>query len=323
MRDMKTGRPLVVLAMAALLFGLAFGAPDVHGQTPKPAAATHARKLWDGAAAMRDIRRQLSFGPRAMGAPGHARTIAMIQAEFARLGVRTTLQTWSEPTAGGPIQLTNIIARFDPDNPHRMILGTHYDSIIRAYADPHDPRAIMPGANNSASGVALLLETARALRRNPAPVGVDFIFFDGEEGPLSLGAGDPHWYALGSPHFVKTLSGFYPRGAPAQAVIFDMVCYRAAKLPPEAASLANAPDDVHRFWAIGHARAPSVFVDDGRYWNISDDHTAFQARHIPSFLVIGFQYAPYFNTTADTIDKCSPDTLEAVGDTVMTYIHTR
>jgi hypothetical protein len=154
-------------------------------------------------------------------------------------------------------------------------------------------------------------------------VGVDFIFFDGEEGPLSLGAGDPNWYALGSPHFVKTLAAFYPRGAPAQAVIFDMVCYRAAKLPPEAASLANAPDAVHRFWAIGHARAPSVFVDDGRYWNISDDHTAFQAVHIPSFLVIGFQYAPYFNTTADTIDKCSADTLEAVGDTVISYIHGR
>jgi hypothetical protein len=135
--------------MAALLFSLAFGA---QGATLKPTPAAHARKLWDGAAAMRDIRRQLSFGPRAMGAPGHARTIAMIQAEFARLGVRTTLQTWSEPTAGGPLQLTNIIARFDPDNPHRIILGTHYDSIIRAYADPHDPRAIMPGANNSASG---------------------------------------------------------------------------------------------------------------------------------------------------------------------------
>jgi glutaminyl-peptide cyclotransferase len=304
-------------ALAALLVGLVIGAPAARAET------NGAHRLWDGAAAMRDIRRQLTFGPRAMGAPGHEKTIAMIQAEFARLGVRTTLQTWTEQTPGGLRHMTNIIARFDPGNPRRVVLGTHYDSIIRAYADPRTPQAVMPGANNSASGVALLLETARALRRAPAPVGVDFIFFDGEEGPISLGAGDPNWRALGSPHFIKTLNAFYPHGPPTQAVIFDMVCYRASKLVPEASSVATSPDEVRRFWDIGRARAPSVFVDEPNRLAISDDQDAFQSVRVPSFLVIGFEYAPYFNTTADTIDKCSTDTLEAVGDTVMTYLRSR
>jgi glutaminyl-peptide cyclotransferase len=307
------------IVFAALLLALA-------AMTAGTAAAAQSRPLhpadgaWSSRAAMQDIRQQLTFGRRAMGWPGHDKTLAMIRATFARMGVPTSLQTWTELTPTGPKQLTNVIARFSPADPRRIVLGTHYDSIVRAYADPLDPRAPMPGANNSASGVALLLETARTLHRIPAAVGVDFIFFDGEEGPISLGAGDPHWHALGSPHFVKSLAGFYPHRLPEQAILFDMVCYRAMQLDPEASSLESAPSEVRRFWSIGEQRAPSVFVERFTHYPISDDQSAFQSVGVPSFLVIGFDYAPYFNTTADTIDKCSPDALQAVGDTLITYV---
>ena len=173
----------------------------------------------EGQRALADIARQLSFGPRALDTPGHEKTIDYIESEMAQARHRDPapaleLDQRRRRTHG----LTNIVARLYPDNPRRIILGTHYDSIVRAYARQEaSRRAVMPGANNSASGVALLLETARVLHaaKSPPPVGVDFVFFDGEEGPISLGAGDPHWQPLGSPYFAAASERFLSGAKPA------------------------------------------------------------------------------------------------------------
>ncbi len=286
------------------------------------ATAVAAPASWDGARAMADIQQQLSFGSRAPGMPGHEKTIAMITAEFKRLGADVQSQSWTEQIAGKSTTLTNVVARFDPTNQRRIIVGTHYDSIARAYADLKAPDAPMPGANNSASGVALLLETARALhaRAEKLSVGVDFVFFDGEEGPMSLGAGDPDWHALGSPYFASHLERFYPTGKPSGAIIFDMVCYRSMQLTPEKGSLHYAPDAIAKFWTIGRSRAPSYFALGSTPAEIGDDQVALAEAHIPSFLVIGFAYDPWFNTTQDTIDKCSANALSAVGGTLLEYL---
>ena len=180
----------------------------------------------------------------------------------------------------------------------------------------------MPGANNSASGVALLLETARALdAAKPMPVGIDMVFFDGEEGPHSLGAGDPNWVALGSPHFAEHLGEIYPNGKPEQAIIFDMVCYKNVKFRPELFSLASTRKNAKRFWRVGTVIAPSIFASEPTPRPIGDDQVALAKAGIPSFLVIGFEYAPWFNTTQDTIDKCSPQVMEGLGKTLLTYLY--
>src|SRR5262249_47256973 len=169
-------------------------------------------EIWSGERAMADIATQLRFTPRSPGTPGHASTIDFIRAELAKTSVDAVgVQRWRHREADGTeLDLTNIVARFDAANPRRVILGTHYDSIVRAYRDANHPEAPMPGANNSASGVAVLLETARALKTLPKPpVGIDLVFFDGEEGPRSLGAGDPDWKALGSPYFAAHLREVY------------------------------------------------------------------------------------------------------------------
>src|SRR6185437_14055752 len=182
-------------ALIATVLSLAFAAPAA-AQAPQPDVSQ-----WQGARALADIRTLVGFGPRAMDVPGHRKTIDLIEAELNKLGVAAREQSWTSNVAGQAHHMTNVIAAMYPDAQRRIILGTHYDSIIRAYADKEHPDAPMPGANNSASGVALLLETARALhaQKTPPGVGVDFIFFDGEEGPISLGAGDTHWQPLGSP----------------------------------------------------------------------------------------------------------------------------
>ena len=283
--------------------------------------------LWSGAQAMNDIAAQVSFGTRALGTQGHQEEINYIESQLASTSAKIVLQQGAYVGPDGHNHpLTNIIVRFDPSNPERVVVGTHYDSIIRAYADPTNPNGLMPGANNGASGVALLLETARVLNSiQRPPVGVDLVFFDGEEGPKSLGAGDPQWNPLGSPLFAQHLENLYPinpKRFPEQAVIFDMVCDKNLDIYPEPSSLAAAPAQVSTFWDIGRTIAPSAFLSIPSKSPIGDDQTALNQVGVPSFLVIDFDYSPWFNTTQDTIDKCSPESLQDVGRTLLQYLYT-
>ena len=312
---MKTFRFLPYAAAGAMQIALLLGSAS--------ARADAQVELWDGSRAMALIAAQLQFTPRSMGAPGHQQAIDFIKAALAKTSVDVvTTQDWTyRGDDGGSLALSNIVARFQPQNPRRVIVATHYDSIVKAYRDPKTPDAPMPGANNSASGVAVLLETARVLALLPKlPVGVDMIFFDGEEGPKSLGAGDPDWKALGSPHFVDRLKDYYPTTKPEKAVVFDMVCARNIQLKPEPSSLMSAMPEVKKFWGAGIGIAPAAFVTKTTTYPISDDHTALAEAGIPSFLVIDFDYEPWFNTTGDTLDKCDPQSLEAVGRTLTRYL---
>jgi glutaminyl-peptide cyclotransferase len=304
--------------------------PEAQAQT---AAVTHYKVVsaafldrhWSGSRAMKGIAAQLTYTPRALGTVGHLKTIKFIKRELAK-GARALVkqQEWTYHDENGTsFQLTNVIARFQPSNPRRIIIGTHYDSIVRAYRDSENPLAPMPGANNSASGVAVLLEIARSLSLlPPPPIGVDLVFFDGEEGPKALGAGDPEWRPLGSPYFVSHLKELYPQEDPEQAMILDMVCYRNLKLKPELSSLWSAQHQVDEFWAIGKNVSSTIFVSTPTSEPISDDHTALASVGVPSFLVIDFDYDPWFNTTKDTIDKCSTESLNAVGHTILRYVYT-
>ena len=289
-----------------------------------PARAQVQVDLWDGKRAMEYIGELLRFVPRSIDTPGHQQAIDYIKAELTKTSADVvTTQRWVvRDDEGKPHAMTNIIARFQATNPHRIVVATHYDSIVRAYRDANNPKAPMPGANNSASGVAVLLETARVLSLMPkSAVGIDMIFFDGEEGPKALGAGDPNWRALGSPYFAAHLHDFYPANRPEKAVVFDMVCDKDLELKPELSSLVSAMAEVKKFWSAGMAIAPKAFSTKTTSYPISDDHTALATAGIPSFLVIDFDYEPFFNTTEDTIDKCSAESLQVVGRTLLQYLY--
>jgi glutaminyl-peptide cyclotransferase len=279
---------------------------------------------WDGKRALGVIVDLLRFTPRSMETVGHQRTIDYITAELKKTKFDTIkTQRWIAREADRTMAMTNIIARFNPSNPRRVIVATHYDSIIKAYRDSKTPDAPMPGANNSASGVAMLLETARVLSEMPnaPPVGIDMIFFDGEEGPISMGAGDPNFRTIGSPYFVERLAEFYPKAKPEKMLDFDMVCDRDLHLKIDQSSLHSAPAEAKKFWDIGMKIAPGAFESRPMSYTMSDDHTAFQEAGIPSFIVIDFEYEPFYNTTEDTPDKCSVQSLEAVGRTLLQYLY--
>lgn len=272
---------------------------------------------FSGENALERIKAIVDFGPRVPGTLGHNHLENYITQTLKENGFAVVTDKWSTTST----HYTNIIGRINQGAIDRVILGTHYDSIARAYRDEITPNGMMPGANNGASGVALLLEAAHTINSAYATgtMGIDLVFFDGEEGGDALGEGSKEWSPLGSTHFVGSLRSFYPKKLPAQVAIFDMVCDKDLSLSKETISVASANRAVDRFWNIGKTIAPNAFSDTTRY-TIGDDHLPFAQKGIPSFLVIDYDYAPWYNTTEDTPDKCSAQSLSIVGNTLLEYL---
>jgi glutaminyl-peptide cyclotransferase len=166
----------------------------------------------------------------------------------------------------------------------------------------------------------VLVELARILAQSPtAPnVGIDIVFFDGEEGDVLQGADYQHWQPLGSEHFASHMSEIYGDRKPTSAIVLDMVCDKHLSIQKEASSVAAASAEVEAFWAVAQKINLRAFSDTiGPA--IEDDHTALNAAGIPSILLIDFTYPP-FHTTKDTIDKCSAESLATVAEAVLAYV---
>jgi hypothetical protein len=201
--------------------------------------------------------------------------------------------------------LRNIVGRFGPAGGGRLLLVAHWDT--RPWADEErDPELRerpIPGANDGASGVAVLLEVARALGRASLPRGVDILLADGED----LGRpGNNASYCQGSRYFAGRGLGSYEK-----AVVLDLVGGRNLFLPVEANSLRLAPTVVDWVWERGLELSPEVFsrrVGPAVY----DDHMPLNEAGLPSADVIDISY-PAWHTLADDLEAVSPQSLAAVG----------
>lgn len=294
---------------------------DAWMATAAQADRTRMRGL-DGQEMLALIETQLAFGPRFLDSPGHQKTQAMLAGEMRPLADTVLIDRFTAESVSGQVYpLTNIIARFHPERERRILLGTHYDSKRLANLDEQFPDHPVPGANDSASGVAVLIELARVLKDEEVlqgDVGVDLIFFDGEEGAHDIDTSFSHWQPFGSTRLAQELPTYYPKRLPELAVIIDMVCDRNLVLKPELSSLASAPEAVAQLWRIGHSLYPDSFdVTPGPH--VLDDHTPLQAAGIPSLLMIDTLYPP-FHTTHDTLDQCSAQSLEVVGRTLERFL---
>lgn len=276
----------------------------------------------DGQEMMELIAQQLRYGPRYLTSSGHKQEQQFLSAELAALGARVSRQSWKHVDQQGRTQtLTNIIGRWEGEAERRILLATHYDSKRFADKDPRRPDQPVPGANDSASGVAVLLEVARSLKNasvKPA-VGIDIVFFDAEEGEESQAGDYTHWKPLGSTYFAEHVSELYSTQKPIGGIVVDMVCDKDFRLYREASSMRSAPGAVEKFWSIGNRTSPRVF-DDVMGPEIQDDHTALTSAGIPSFLVIDLDY-PAFHTTRDAIDQCRGESLKVVADTTIDYLY--
>jgi glutaminyl-peptide cyclotransferase len=257
---------------------------------------------FSGARALQDVEYQLSLGPRTMGSQAHDQLVDWLVDELDQCGWQTRIQEtyW----AGEPIR--NVIATRGEGKPW-IILGAHYDSRFVSDQDPDPARQAtpVPGANDGASGVAVLLGLARAL-----PTGLEkqvwLVFFDAEDNGRLQG-----WdWILGSRAFVQTLTD-----QPDAVIIVDMVGDADLNLYMEQHSSAELRESI---WQLATSLGHVQFIPQTKY-SILDDHTPFLQAGIPAVDIIDFDY-PYWHTTADTLDKVSAESLEAVGDVLYAWL---
>lgn len=275
---------------------------------------------FDGAKAFSYLVAQTNFGPRNPNSTGHQQCLQYLTEEFKKYSDNVTLQSFSVQGYRETLKLTNIFASFQPTLNKRVLLIAHWDTRPRAEEDPDPEKRNKPiiGANDGASGVAVLLELARLFNEVPPPIGVDILLTDGEDYGDSQKDQNNDLYLLGAKHFAKTKSPSYN---PQFGILLDMVGDKDLQIPLEQHSMRFAPHVLDLVWKTAEEIGVTNFINvPGEL--ITDDHIPLNEAGIPTIDIIDFQY-PYWHTHQDTPDKCSAESLEAVGKVLAAVIYTR
>ncbi len=256
--------------------------------------------------AYQDVQYQVSLGARVPGSQPHLQTILWITEELKKHGWQ--VETQEDLQLGQKVK--NVIAK-QGSGSNWFILGAHYDSRRFADKDPNPEKRLepVPGANDGASGVAVLLELSRTL---PQDISIEIwlVFFDAEDQGNIVG-----WdWILGSKSFAKTLDR-HPSGV----VIIDMIGDRDLNIYMEKNSDPIMTTEIwNQAKMLGYSQ---YFIPEYKY-SILDDHIPFIERGIPAVDIIDFDY-PYWHTTSDTVDKVSAESLKIVGDTIVEWIKSK
>lgn len=284
------------------------------------AAATGCAKStpeFDADVAWSYLVKQCEFGPRVPGSAAHDSTVQFIAGRLRDAGVEVSLQRFEldDPYGDGKLRLVNVVGRFAAERRRRILLGAHFDS--RPWADQERVDSLrsrpVPGANDGASGVAILLAVADVLgETSPPEVGVDLVFFDGEDYGKSM---DLDYYLLGSKHYVENLGE--PR--PECGILLDLVGGTGAKIRKEGYSLAHAPELTDELFRRAERLRLDVFVPSPNQ-SYYDDHVPFLRAGIPMTDLIGLPF-PHWHTLRDTPENCSPETLRQVGTLVLDFLY--
>jgi hypothetical protein len=285
-----------------------------------------------------DLEAQVAFGPRIPGSQAHEDCRQFLVGRLQDAGARVVTQQFSSqtPLGGDAVyDFTNIAGLFSADaDGAPLMLAAHWDSRAKATRDP-DPALRdqpVPGANDGASGVAVLLEIVRAFTEQAPDRPVMIVFFDAEDqGESTSGWPDGGWI-LGSRYMAANWPGDLPW--PDQMILLDLVGGDSEhnprvgtpalsddvfSLPIERNSLREAPDLVDQIWSIADDLGHEAFDrTPGR--TVTDDHVPFLEAGVEAIDIIEF-VPPEWDTTDDTPEHCSPDSLGQVGDTLLEFIY--
>jgi len=269
---------------------------------------------FDEEKAFSQLLKQCSFGPRNPGSQGHHLTKTYLLQEIKAYADLVQEQSFSffDGERKSELQFTNLIASFQPQKGERILLAAHWDTRPQAERDKKPEARSQPilGANDGASGVAVLLEIARLLHQFKTRKGVDIVFFDGEdygkEGEIGL---------LGSEHFAKQL----PNYSPEFGILLDMIGDKDLEIYKEGYSQLIAPEVVEKIWRIAKSLKSQEFHPQVRYY-IVDDHLPLLKRGIKCINLIDFDY-PYWHALEDTPDKCSSRSLKIIGDILVKLLY--
>jgi len=291
------------LLFLILLLLLAACRPAVN--SPELAAPTRPA-LFDGKEAHQRIIEQTQFGFRPTGSPAGWATGDWIIEQLQAAGWRVETQEF--PYMG--VTARNIIAKMPrSDGEPVVMLGAHYDTRMRADQDPERPDEPVMGANDGASGTAVLLELAWALEPDKIPYQVWLAFFDAEDN----GHLDGWEWIVGSTYMASHLTV-----RPEFVIIVDMIGDAEQQVYYERNS---DPALMQALWQVAAELGYGDTIIPEYRHSMLDDHTPFARLGIPAVDMIDFDY-PYWHTTADTADKTSSASLERIGRTVETFLET-
>jgi hypothetical protein len=304
---------LLALA-AAVVMGTTWGigAEVAQARNPRP------KNPLDSLRAFRYLQQICDLGPRPSGSEAMRKQQALVKQHFEKLGGKVTMQPFraSNPLGGEPVSMANMIVEWHPERDERVLLVAHYDTRPLPDRDP-DPvkrrSGKFIGANDGASGTALLMELAHHMQTIDGPVGVDFLLVDGEE-LVYDDARDP--YFLGSTWFAQQYVGKPPKHKYRWGVVLDMVADENLQIYQESHSV-SWPDTrplVKEIWGTAGRLGVKEFIPRARY-SIRDDHLPLHdIAKIPTCDVIDAPYDyPAWHTTMDTPQRCAPASLGKVG----------
>ncbi len=319
----------ILLLMAMLFLASCNGQPSANEKPPPPPpppAEIEYSTLFSPNRAWAHLITQLSFGVRVPGTAGHRNCREYIKQELLKTCDVVEEQVFTVDLRNqGSTKMYNIIGRINLNAERRIILAAHWDTRPTADYNPIGQRdQPIPGANDGASGVAVLLELAQVFKTIPPDIGVDFVFFDGEDwGDIERGE-----MFYGSKYFAEQISAEqveqYNYG-----ILLDMIGDRELNIHPESNSEGRAGLVFATAVEVSKALGYHCFKTRGTL-EITDDHIPLINKGIRMYDFIDFHYTDlpgegtsYWHTTQDTHDKCSKDSLEAVGRTVenMVYLY--
>lgn len=301
---------LILLVMNNYQYSQAAAKP-----APKPAPI-------DGERAYGYLKTICAIGPRIAGSAANTRQRELVKAHFEKCGatVRDEAFTASHPRDGTPVPMVNLVGSWNPDRFERVLIAAHYDTRPYPDQDPNPAKRRDPfiGANDGASGTAMLMELANHLKDWPTPWGVDLVLLDGEE--LVYQDGDE--YFLGSKEFGRAYKERRARDPKSPryvaGIVLDMIGDRNLQIAREPNSVELAPALVRDVWGVAASLRSRVFVNDfGR--RVLDDHLPLNEAGIPTIDIIDFDY-PRWHTTGDVPEACSGASLAQVGRVLTSWL---
>lgn len=277
----------------------------------------------DGERSYGYLKQLCDIGPRPSGSDAMREQQKLIVTHFHPLAdeVKTQAFLAKNPLGGPKVRITNLIMRWNPEAEERLLVCAHYDTRPLPDRDP-SPAArrngVFLGANDGASGAALLMELAHHAQQFQGPLGVDFVLFDGEE----LVYRESDSYFLGSTGFARQYKkNKHPGGKYRYGVLLDMVGDADLQIHQErySAGWKDTRPLVHDIWAIAGRLGVKEFVPRTKH-SVLDDHVPLhRIAKIPVCDLIDFDY-PHWHTEADAPRNCSGESLAKVGWVVLEWL---
>ncbi len=271
--------------------------------------ATHAHEThFSGEKANSSVGEQCGFGYRVPGSQASRECANYIMTRLSNCGFEARFQNFSY----GGTHFSNVVGVKTGTSEGLVVLGAHYDTRPFAERDSDENRSKpIAGANDGASGVAVLLEIARVMSARQLGITIELVFFDGED----IG-GNAEDMFYGSRYYANSLDEKKRMGMTA-FILVDMVGDAKLQIYKEENSDANLNSLV---WGVAKLQGADAFRAPYKY-SILDDHIPLREKGVPVIDIIDFDY-PYWHTTRDTPDKVSAESLEQVGTTVEATIYT-